>query len=309
MRDRVIRLFGSNDVHRTTELMIDAGKRVSRYLLMQVVINAFYGISVSLGLWLIGVPHPLLWGLLAFVLRFIPYVGPAMAAAMPILIAIADDPGWTKPLLASSLFAVLELLINNIFEPWLYGSSTGLSPIAVLVAAVFWTTLWGAVGLLLSTPLTVCLVVLGRHLPQLQFLEVLLGSAPVLPPDVKFYQRLLAGDTEEAARVAEEYRQERTLADAYDKVLVPALAFADQDRMRGALDRERWTALAEAAEEIADDLYSEMPGTEPMPMPMPMRISNGSKATAMLRRARRWSYASARETIWTRRRPPCWRIC
>lgn len=262
MRDRFIRLFGSNDVHRTTELMTDAGKRVSRYLLMQVVINAFYGISVSIGLWLIGVPHTMLWGLLAFVLRFIPYVGPAMAAIMPIIIAVADDPGWTKPLLAVALFAVLELLINNIFEPWLYGSSTGLSPIAILVAAVFWTTLWGAVGLLLSTPLTVCLVVLGRHLPQLQFLEVLLGSEPVLPTDIKFYQRLLAGDTEEAARVAEEYRQEHTVADLYDKVLIPALAFADQDRMRGALDRERWTSIAQAMEDIVDDLRAETPDAD-----------------------------------------------
>ena len=262
MRDRFIRLFGSNDVHRTTELMIDAGKRVSRYLLMQVLINAFYGISVSIGLWLIGVPHPLLWGLLAFVLRFIPYVGPAMAAIMPIIIAVADDPGWTKPLLAVALFAVLELLINNIFEPWLYGSSTGLSPIAILVAAVFWTTLWGAVGLLLSTPLTVCLVVLGRHLPQLQFLEVLLGSEPVLPTDIKFYQRLLAGDTEEAARVAEEYRQEHTVTDLYDKVLIPALAYADQDRMRGALDRERWTSIAQAIEDIVDDLRAETPSAD-----------------------------------------------
>src|SRR5512144_3015556 len=145
---------------------------------------------------------------------------------MPIIIAVAGEPGWTKPLLAIALFAGLELLINNVLEPWLYGSTTGLSPVAIMVAAVFWTTLWGAAGLLLATPLTVCLVVLGRHVPQLQFLEVLLGSEPVLPSEIKFYQRLQAGDTEEAARKAEEYRQEHTVADLYDKVFNPALAFA-----------------------------------------------------------------------------------
>ena len=218
MRDRFIRLFGSNDVHRTTEAMTDAGKRVSRYLLMQLMINAFYGTAVSVGLWLIGVPHPWLWGLLAFVLRFIPYVGPAVAAGMPIIIAVAGEPGWTKPLMAIGLFAGLELLINNVLEPWLYGSSTGLSPIAILVAAVFWTTLWGVAGLLLSTPLTVCLVVLDRHVPQLQFLEVLLGSEPVLEPEVKLYQRLLAADLEEAARVSEEYLQEHKVPAAVREV-------------------------------------------------------------------------------------------
>ncbi len=262
MRDRFIRLFGPDDVHRTTELMTDAGKRVSRYLLMQVAINVFYGVSVSLGLWLIGVPHPLLWGLLAFILRFIPYVGPAMAAAMPIIVAVASDPGWTTPLLAVALFAGLELLINNILEPWLYGSSTGLSPIAVLVAAVFWTTLWGPAGLLLATPLTVCLIVLGRHVPQLQFLEIMLGSEPVLTPDVKFYQRLLAGNIEESARVVEEYREEHTLQELYDKVMIPALAYADEDRMRGVLDRERWTAIAQAVCDIVEDLRDETPAPE-----------------------------------------------
>ncbi|MGE5778379.1 MAG: AI-2E family transporter [Hyphomicrobiales bacterium] len=262
MRDRFLRLFGSNDVHRTTEAMTDAGKRVSRYLLMQLMINAFYGTSVSVGLWLIGVPHPFLWGLLAFVLRFIPYVGPAIAAGMPIIIAVAGEPGWTKPLLAVALFAGLELLINNVLEPWLYGSSTGLSPIAILVAAVFWTTIWGAPGLLLSTPLTVCLVVLGRHVPKLQFLEILLGSEPVLPPEVKLYQRLLADDFEGAARVSDQYLQEHTVQELYDRVLIPALAFADQDRMRGALDREGWTAVAKSIGDIVDDVRAETPSSD-----------------------------------------------
>ena len=253
LRDRFIRLFGSRDVHRATDAMTDAAKRVSRYLLMQVCINAFYGLSVGFGLWTIGVPHPLLWALLGGVLRFIPYVGPTVGAGIPLLIAIAAEPGWTMPLLTIALFVTLEMFINNVLEPWLYGSSTGLSPVAILVAAVFWTTLWGPVGLLLATPLTVCLVVLGRHVPQLQFLEVLLGSEPVLPTEVKFYQRLLAGDPDEAEEVIEEYLEENRVPDLYQNVLLPALAFADQDRLRGGLDRERWDAVAQHVMEIIAD--------------------------------------------------------
>jgi predicted PurR-regulated permease PerM len=265
MRDRLIRLFGSEDVHRTTEAMTDAAKRVSRYLIMQVSVNSFYGVMTGIGLWLIGVPHPLLWGLLAAVLRFIPYIGPAMAAGMPIIVAIAVDPDWTMPLLTAALFVTLEAFINNVLEPWLYGSSTGLSPIAILFAAVFWTTLWGPVGLLLSTPLTVCLVVLGRHFPQLRFLEVLLGSESVLPSDVKVYQRLLAGDPDEAYQVVEEYREENILQDLYDRVLIPVLAFADQDRVRGALERYRWIGLAENVREIVKDLRAETSGSDAEP--------------------------------------------
>ena len=198
LRDRIIRLVGASDVARTTEAMNDAAKRISRYLLMQLVINLLYGIPVGVGLYFIGVPNPILWGLLATILRFIPYVGPVIAALFPIALSFAVAPGWSIPLMTIALFVVLELFSNNVLEPWLYGSSTGLSPVAVLVAAVFWTTLWGPAGLLLSTPLTVCLVVLGRHVPQLAFFDVLLGDEPALAPEVKFYQRLLAHDPEEA---------------------------------------------------------------------------------------------------------------
>ena len=162
--------------------MNDAAKRISRYLLMQLVINVLYGIPIGIGLYFIGVPNPILWGLLATILRFIPYIGPVLAALFPIALSFAVAPGWTPPLLTIALFVSLELFSNNVLEPWLYGSSTGLSPIAVLVAAVVWTTLWGPVGLLLSTPLTVCLVVLGRHVPQLGFFDVLLGDEPALAP-------------------------------------------------------------------------------------------------------------------------------
>jgi predicted PurR-regulated permease PerM len=205
LRDHVIRLLGARDVARATEAMDDAARRISRYLLMQLVINVLYGIPVGVGLYFLGVPNPVLWGLLATVLRFIPYVGPVIAALFPIALSFAVAPGWTLPLLTIALFVTLELFSNNVLEPWLYGSSTGLSPVAIVVAAVFWTALWGPVGLLLSTPLTVCLVVLGRHVPQLGFFHVLLGDEPALAPELKFYQRLLARDPEEATELAEEY--------------------------------------------------------------------------------------------------------
>lgn len=254
LRDRLIRLFGLADVHRATDALTDAAKRIGRYLLMQLVINVLYGLPVGIGLHLIGVPNALLWGVLATVLRFIPYLGPILAAVFPIALSFAVDPGWTTPLLTIALFIGLELFSNNVLEPWLYGSSTGLSPLAVIVAAVFWTTLWGPVGLLLSTPLTVCLVVLGHHVPQLHFFEVLLGNRPALAPEVKFYQRLLANDPHEAEELAADRLEESSLADAYGEVILPALALADQDRLRGVLDGVRAAALAEAARGVADRL-------------------------------------------------------
>jgi len=246
LRDRVIRLVGSGDVRRTTEAMDDAGKRISRYLLMQLIINVLYGVPVGVGLYFIGVPSPILWGLLATVARFVPYVGPIIGALFPIAVSFAADPGWTLPLLTVALFVTLELFSNNVLEPWLYGSSTGLSPVAVIVAAVFWTTLWGPVGLLLSTPLTVCLIVLGRHVPQLAFFDVLLGNEPVLASEVKFYQRLLARDPDEATEMAEEYLEEEPLDKLYDAVIMPALALAEEDRLSGSLDRDK-------VKEVADD--------------------------------------------------------
>ena len=245
LRDRIIRLVGSSDVARTTEAMNDAAKRISRYLLMQLVINIFYGTSVGIGLYFVGVPNPILWGLLATILRFVPYLGPVIAALFPIALSFAVAPGWTLPLLTIALFVTLELIVNNVLEPWLYGSSTGLSPVAVLVAAVFWTTLWGPAGLLLSTPLTVCLVVLGRHVPQLAFFDVLLGDEPALPPELKFYQRLLARDPDEATELAEEYLEDEPLEKLYDSVIIPALGLADQDRLRGSLDRAAVQGIAE----------------------------------------------------------------
>jgi predicted PurR-regulated permease PerM len=264
LRDRMIRLFGLNDVHRATAAISDAAKRIGRYLLMQLVVNLLYGVPVGVGLFLIGVPNALLWGMLATVLRFIPYLGPILAAILPIALSFAVDTGWTTPLLTLGLFIGLELFTNNVLEPWLYGSSTGLSPLAIIVAAVFWTTLWGPVGLLLATPLTVCLVVLGRHVPQLQFFEVLLGDQPVLAPEVKFYQRLLAGDPHEAEELAEDLLEEQPLEQLLDRVVLPALLFADQDRQRGVLEPARAQAVAASVITIVGDLVEPL---EPEPQP------------------------------------------
>lgn len=254
LRDRMIRLVGSGDLSRTTEAMNDAGERVSRYLLMQVVVNVTYGLPIGIGLWLLGVPNPLLWGLLATVLRFIPFLGPVIASAFPIMLSFAVDSGWTLPLLCIALFVAVELFSNNVVEPWLYGSATGLSSLAIIVAAVVWTTLWGPIGLLLATPLTVCLVVLGRHVPQLHFLEVMLGDRPVLPDEAKIYQRLLARDPTEATEIAEERLGKSTPVELADGLLLPVLSLAEQDRQRGTLNPEGRQAVAEGMAGLLDEL-------------------------------------------------------
>jgi predicted PurR-regulated permease PerM len=254
LRDRLIRLVGANDLHRTTEAMDEAGARVSRYLLMQLVINIAYGIPVAIGLWLIGVPNPILWGVLATVLRFIPYVGPVISSLFPIILSFAVSPGWTDPLLTIGLFMVLELFSNNVLEPWLYGSSTGLSPLAIIAAAVFWITLWGPVGVLLATPLTVCMVVIGRHVPQLHFLHVMFGNDPVLPTETRFYQRLLARDPEEAAELAEQSFPDKPLSHIYDRVVLPALHLAETDRQRDALADEVQATIAEGVDTVVEAL-------------------------------------------------------
>jgi len=256
LRDRLIRLIliGRGKLNVTTQALNDAAQRVSRYLLMQSIVNATYGIPVGVGLYFIGIPSAALWGLLAMLLRFIPYVGPWIAAALPISLSIAISDHWTPLIWTIALFVVLELISNNVMEPWLYGTSTGLSPIAILVAAVFWTWLWGGVGLLLATPLTVCLAVLGRYVPQLEFLNILLGDEPVLTPEVRFYQRLLALDQEEAIDVVEEYLKEKPLGELYDAVLIPALNLAEQDRHDEALDENRQRFILESIRNLIEDL-------------------------------------------------------
>ncbi|WP_245309835.1 AI-2E family transporter [Rhizobium sp. R339] len=239
LRDRFIRLVGYGDLHRTTEAIQEAGSRVARYLLMQLVVNCAYGVPLALGLWAVGIPNPALWGMLAIVLRFVPYIGPVIATVLPLFLAFAVDPGWSLVLWVAAIFVVLELTSNNVIEPWLYGSRTGLSPLAIIVAAIFWAWLWGPVGLVLSTPLTVCLAVLGRYVPQFEFLEVVFGSDPVLDPKERLYQRLLAGDPDEATDYAEEFLEQDYLEDYYGEVAIPALLLAEKDRRRGVLTAEQ----------------------------------------------------------------------
>jgi predicted PurR-regulated permease PerM len=211
LRGRLIRLIGQGRISTTTRAMDDAGARVSRYLLMQLVVNVAYGVPVAVGLSFIGVPNAILWGAFATILRFIPYVGPWIAAAFPITLSLAVSPGWMMPLLTIGLFVVLELLSNNVMEPWLYGSSTGVSPIALIVAAVFWTWLWGPVGLVLATPLTVCLVVMGRHVPRLSFLSVLLSDEDALTPAQDCYHRLLTVGEQDEMELVESYLKANSL--------------------------------------------------------------------------------------------------
>ncbi|WP_244642452.1 AI-2E family transporter [Phyllobacterium sp. 628] len=254
LRDRFIRLVGASDIHRTTTALHDAGKRVGQYLLMQLVINICFGVPIGIGLWLIGIPNPMLWGLLAIALRFVPYIGPFIAAFFPLLLSLAVDPGWMLLFWTAALFIVLELISNNILEPVLYGSRTGLSPVAILLAAIVWTWIWGPIGLFLSTPLTVCLVVLGRHVPKFEFLDVLLGNEPVLLPPQQLYQRLLSGDPDEATEKAEDYLQESSLADYYVSVAVPALFLAEHDRGRGVLDATRRSRVAQSMIRLVENL-------------------------------------------------------
>ena len=254
LRDRLIRLAGVRDLQRTTKALDDAAMRVSRYLVMQTIVNASYAVPIGIGLWLIGVPNPILWGMLAMLLRFVPYIGPIIAALFPLALSVAVDPGWTMLAWTAALFVTVELIINNLVEPWLYGSSTGLSALAIILAATFWTWLWGPIGLLLSTPLTSCVVVLGRHVPQLQFLDIAFGNRPVLAPEERFYQRMLAGNPVEAAHHAEEFLKEKPLSAYYDEVAIRGLALAQYDFQDGALDEGRTTTIKETIDELVDDL-------------------------------------------------------
>jgi predicted PurR-regulated permease PerM len=253
LRDRFIRLVGRGELTVTTQMLEDAATRVSRYLLMQLLINVTFGAAVAIGLYLIGVPNAVLWGMLATTLRFIPYVGPWIAAAMPIGLSMAISTDWVAPILTVALFVVLELVANNVLEPWLYGKNTGVSAVAVLLAAVFWTWLWGPVGLLLATPLTVCLLVIGRHVPQLSFLDTLLGNEPVFEPKKRVYQRLLAGDQEEAAELLEDYLAHQPLIEVYDSVLIPALALAETHWHRGELDDGHHKFILQSLKETIHD--------------------------------------------------------
>ena len=253
LRDRLFRLIGYARLTDTTKALDEAGQRISRSLLMQAIVNGTYGCAVGLGLFCFGLPYALLWGFLAAVWRFIPYVGPALAALLPMALSLAVFAGWVKPFLIGGLFVLLELGTNMVLEPLLYGRSAGVSQVALLMAFAFWTWLWGPVGLLLATPLTVCLGVLGKYVPHLAFLDILLSDEQV-PELNRYYQRLVARDQDGAVEVVEELLQTQTLTDVYDAVLLPALYYTEQDQRRDNLTAEEARCIYQSTSELVDNL-------------------------------------------------------
>src|SRR5262245_29645520 len=253
LRGRLIRLVGQGRISTTTRAMEDAGRRVSRYLSTQFLVNTCYGLCVAFGLQFIGVPNAALWGVLAGVLRFIPYVGPWAGALLPVLLSFAISSSWFIPLMTIGLFIVLEAIVSNFVEPWVYGANTGVSPIALIISAVFWTWLWGPVGLVLSTPLTVCLAVIGRHVPRLESLGILLSEDQALAPHEEFYHRLLSFSTDSAEEFATKCLETESLTSFYDKVLIPAIATIEIDAHSGSLIAEQRTSALQRIHEIIDD--------------------------------------------------------
>ena len=259
IRGRLIRLVGQGRISTTTRAMEDAGRRVSRYLSTQFLVNTCYGICVALGLQFIGVPNAALWGLLSGVLRFIPYVGPWVGAVLPVLLAFAISTSWFIPLMTIALFIVLEAIVSNLVEPWAYGANTGVSPLALIISAVFWTWLWGPVGLVLSTPITVCLAVMGRHVPRLEFLGILLSEDQPLAPHEEFYHRLLSFSIDSAEEFSAKYVETESLTALYDNVLIPAIGAVEIDAHRGSLTAERRTSALQRIHEIIDDFDGSKP--------------------------------------------------
>ncbi|MGC2013501.1 MAG: AI-2E family transporter [Pseudolabrys sp.] len=254
LRNRLIKLAGSHDLQKTTVALNDAAERLSRLFLSQLALNSAFGLVIGTGLWFIGVPSAVLWGILAGILRFVPYIGVFIAAVFPLLLAVAVDPGWSMLLWSAALFVIVEPLVGQVIEPLLYGRSTGLSPLAVVVSATFWTALWGPIGLVLATPLTICLVVLGRHVENLKFLEVMFGDRPALSPSELFYQRMLADDPAEALDNAEQFLKERPLAAYYDEVALKGLKLAQADLDRNALDTLHLQRIRDSVIELVREL-------------------------------------------------------
>ncbi len=254
LRDRMIRLVGSDDLHRTTRAIDDGGHRLSKYFLTQLSINATFGVVIGVGLFFIGVPNPILWGILSGLLRFVPYVGSFISAVLPMALAAAVEPGWSMVLWTAALYAFVEGVTGQAIEPMVYGHSTGLSPFSVVVAAIFWSWLWGPIGLILSTPLTLILVVMGRHVKRLEFLDVLLGDRPALTPVESFYQRVLAGDADETQDHAELLLKDRSLSTYYDEVAVKGLQMAANDAARGVLDAEQLDRVKATVKQLVTGL-------------------------------------------------------
>lgn len=254
MRERLIGLIGAGRLNATTKAMAEAADRVTRYLGTQFVVNAAFGATFGTALYFIGIPNAVLFGLLGMVLRFVPYIGVWIAAAMPAALAFAISDSWGLVVWTLGVFFALEALLAYVVEPWLYGKSAGLSPIAIISAVIVWTWLWGPVGLLLATPLTVCVAVLGRHIPELGYLNMLLGVEPVLSPDARFYQRLIALDHEEAAEMVENHVTAQGIAATFDDVMVPALGLAEHERRKGALEPARERYVYEQMRRMVEEL-------------------------------------------------------
>jgi predicted PurR-regulated permease PerM len=263
LRNRMLRLIGRRQLNLATQAFDDAAERVSRYLRLQFLVNTAFGSLMVIGLYFIGIPNALLWGVLAGLLRFIPYIGPVIGGSLPLVLALAIFETWQEPILCIGLFLVIELTVAYVIEPWLYGAHTGISSLAILVSAAFWTALWGPIGLVLSTPLTVCLVVLGRYVPHLEFLHVILGDEPVLSPEAQFYQRLLALDQREAHSVVEVFLKDRSLVELYDEVMIPALSMAEEERHQGALDETRENFLIQSVNEFVAELADHVESPQP----------------------------------------------
>jgi predicted PurR-regulated permease PerM len=254
LRNRLFRLMGQERLVTMTTALDDAAKRVSQYLLTQSLVNSIYGLLLGFGLYFIGLPYAPFWGVLAAMLRFIPYAGTAVAGLCPFVLSLAVFSDWTRPLLTLGLFAAIETITTAVIEPWLYATRTGISSLAILLSAAFWTVLWGPIGLVVSTPLTVCLAVLGRHLPHLEFLYLLLSDEPALSTELRFYQRLLATDEDEAADIASAYLKEKSLAEVYESLLIPTLEQTEQDRRQGKLEPDRENFILQTMRELIEEL-------------------------------------------------------
>jgi hypothetical protein len=254
LRNRLIQLSGHGRLNLMTQAMDDASRRVSRYLTLQWLVNITFGLIICVVLHLIHLPHALLFGALAGLLRFIPYIGAPIGGLLPTALSIAVFNGWTRTLFILAIFFCMEIVTANLLEPHVYGKHTGLSSLAILVAAIFWALIWGPIGLILSVPLTVCLVVVGAHVPNLQFLTILLGDQPVMPPEAHYYQRLLANDQREASQVLETHLKTSSLENLFDTVLIPALSLADQDRHRNELDDATVTFITQTTKDLVDEL-------------------------------------------------------
>jgi hypothetical protein len=264
LRNRAIRLLGYGRLSLTTQALDEAGQRVSRYLFAQFIVNVCLGVTIGLGLFLLGVPYALLWGFLIIILRFVPYIGIWIAAILPFAVSLATSSNWWQPLSVIALFAVLEPVVAMVIEPMLFSQSAGTSKLAMLISIAFWTWLWGPVGLLLATPLTACLAVVAKHVPQLEFIAVLLGDEPMMHASVAYYKRLLALDQDEAEAIVEEQLRTHPVEHVFDEVLVPALHYAKRDSLLGILTDDEQEFIYKSTREIVERIG--LPSTYPTPL-------------------------------------------